>query len=1266
MRRSNRLLLAGVFLALAIAPVFAQAGGSNADKLFAGFQDPPRKYTVRPFWFWNGKLDSGEVNRQIEEMVSQGVYGAYVHNRTGLQTPYLSEEYFKVIGSALKRSKELGFHFSFCDEYEWPSGEARDVWRKGIPSRVIAANPDFRMRALGYEERIVEGPKHIEIEGIKDFQFAVTGRMLGPDTIDEDTLTDISAHFKDGKLAYDVPAGKWSVEVYYLFAAQGFDGGLVDLMNRDAVRTFLDLTYEQYYKRFPEYFGSIIDSTFADHEGGYGYRLSWTPKLFETFLAAKGYDLHKYMPLLIHDGGKRTPKLRCDYLDTVSELYSKNFFGQVAQWCSLHGVTISGHAWEESLQDEATFDGDLQRIMRNWGAPGVDSLTDKGRSPREFKVVGSVAHFRGSRFICENQALEGWYSFLSPQKMRLGTNMIATWGVNQFVPHAFNYNQKRIEYPSDWFYHQPYWKYFKNYADYTRRLSFMNDGGAHVADVLIYQPTETAWANIDAVYSTKKWDGTFVAWPFFNWNNPVDTVNAYYTRLMEDLAKARWDYDVADAHYLKEARLEGRSLAIANEKFQVLILPPMTTIRRESARKIVAFYEAGGTVIATGFLPKDSMEDGRDDSEILAAMTSIFGDANPKSDLERSNAAGGYAYFVKDNLTKVAAILEKRVEQDVKVTSPLRDGFTYSHRRKEGADYYWLVNDSESAREFNLTLRTRGVPEKWDADGGSRQPLFYHSAATGTEVRLHFAPWEAYYVVFPESATATQDMRVEETNLETVQSLEAGNGTIRVRGSASLTGTAPLFAELRDAAGALYKGTFKAAHLAPLDLAGDWRFTPERKTISAPYAMLRRDYGEGGERAGWQTQQYPDLVWNRTWLSRERFTVRQWSLVGPFPNEDYKGFDEVYGPEQSFDPNGNYTGAKGVPIHWIDYEETANPYTELAKALGIPDGQLWATAYAHTYIYTPVARRVQVRTTADNNAKLWVNGKNLLDWLIVPWYYEMREEFALTRDAELQPGWNDLLLKVSRGQRGSFAFMVRVTDEQGGNIDDLLFSREKHDVAARAKADDPAYSTWYRIPVPATAISVRLPRAKGPRIVFYNGRKLDASATGIFEWGTPAQGSVNVLAVRLNGDESLADEPEFTLGSGLMHLGSWTYSGLPYYSGSAVYEREVDIPASYVGKRLVLDCGDVGVVAQVSINGQSAGVRVWLPFQFDIGKLVRTGKNSIRIVVTNAMDSERAVENHADKLDQIKLNGLLGPVRIMPYFDAEIECRRTSSQAASK
>jgi len=113
---------------------------------------------------------------------------------------------------------------------------------------------------------------------------------------------------------------------------------------------------------------------------------------------------------------------------------------------------------------------------------------------------------------------------------------------------------------------------------------------------------------------------------------------------------------------------------------------------------------------------------------------------------------------------------------------------------------------------------------------------------------------------------------------------------------------------------------------------------------------------------------------------------------------------------------------------------------------------------------------------------------------------------------------------------------------------------------------------------------------------------------------------------------------------------------MPYYSGSAVYERSFSIPREYVGKKLVLDCGQVGVVAEAWVNDKSAGTRVWLPYSFDISRLVKAGENRLRIVITNTMENERAVENHAPKLQKIEPNGLIGPVRIVPYQEVDLRC----------
>src|SRR5947208_4844874 len=96
------------------------------DNLYANFRNVSREYTVRPFWFWNGPLTPAEVQRQIEALVSQGVYGAYVHNRSGLRPRYLSEEWWDLVRAGLEKARDIGFEFDVVDEYNWPSGEARD------------------------------------------------------------------------------------------------------------------------------------------------------------------------------------------------------------------------------------------------------------------------------------------------------------------------------------------------------------------------------------------------------------------------------------------------------------------------------------------------------------------------------------------------------------------------------------------------------------------------------------------------------------------------------------------------------------------------------------------------------------------------------------------------------------------------------------------------------------------------------------------------------------------------------------------------------------------------------------------------------------------------------------------------------------------------------------------------------------------------------------------------------------------------------------
>jgi hypothetical protein len=142
-------------------------------------------------------------------------------------------------------------------------------------------------------------------------------------------------------------------------------------------------------------------------------------------------------------------------------------------------------------------------------------------------------------------------------------------------------------------------------------------------------------------------------------------------------------------------------------------------------------------------------------------------------------------------------------------------------------------------------------------------------------------------------------------------------------------------------------------------------------------------------------------------------------------------------------------------------------------------------------------------------------GLDLLDLHIHPYYHELRDDFAFTRTGELQQGWNEILIKLSKcsGAR-QYGFLLRVTDEAGANFADLVYSPEKLDKrpAEERKQAAGAGQAWYRIPVPVSASGVKLPRFKGRVTVFYNGemRQVDPD-TSTVRFPQAAEGKGNVL-----------------------------------------------------------------------------------------------------------------------------------------------------------
>ena len=173
--------------------------------------------------------------------------------------------------------------------------------------------------------------------------------------------------------------------------------------------------------------------------------------------------------------------------------------------------------------------------------------------------------------VCENQGVQGSESYISPEKMRRVSNCLGAWDLGEFVPHAFNYDLTRTNFPPDWFRAQPFLPWFRAYADQMRRISFVNREGQRQADIVLLYPQVSVWGQAARAFSE---DPSVNIMASSSWSPDAVETSEQYEDLKMRLTEARYDFMVADDGYLAKSEVDGRRLRINKSEFQVLILPP--------------------------------------------------------------------------------------------------------------------------------------------------------------------------------------------------------------------------------------------------------------------------------------------------------------------------------------------------------------------------------------------------------------------------------------------------------------------------------------------------------------------------------------------------------------------------------------------------------------------------------------------------------------------------------------------------------------------
>jgi hypothetical protein len=196
---------------------------------------------------------------------------------------------------------------------------------------------------------------------------------------------------------------------------------------------------------------------------------------------------------------------------------------------------------------------------------------------------------------------------------------------------------------------------------------------------------------------------------------------------------------------------------------------------------------------------------------------------------------------------------------------------------------------------------------------------------------------------------------------------------------------------------------------------------------------------------------------------------------------------------------------------------------------------------------------------------------------------------------------------------------------------DLYFVASQNDrpqaVEARFRVEGREPELWYPVtgetkPVTysiedgLTTVSFDLAERESVFVVF---RKPATASSRVVAPAAPT------MVAKLDGPWKLAFKPgpgAPANGLTLTSLSSWGTNADPmikYFSGTGIYTQTLNVTAAQLrsGKRMVLDLGSVRDLAEVLVNGKSAGI-VWTPpYTVDVTDALKAGANQIEIRVTN-------------------------------------------------
>jgi len=561
------------------------------------FRNPGSEYRGTPFWAWNCKLEKDELLRQLEILKEMGMGGAHMHVRTGMATPYLSDEHMDLIRACVEKCRDESMLAWLYDEDRWPSGAAGGI---------VTKDPECRSCHLLFTTVPYGAPseKTVHVASSGRRSRAENGFLLAcyDVQLDQDGCM-LSAHV----IAEDAPVQgrKWYAYVETALPSPWYNNQTyANTLDKRTMQRFIDVTYERYFETIGADFGGVVPAIFTDEpqftrKGTLGFAgesrdvlLPWSKDIPDTFMQAYGEDIIAHLPELFWElPDNRRSVIRYHYHDHIAERFTQAFADQCGRWCEEHHLMLTGHMMEEpTLESQTAALGEAMRSYRSFQLPGIDMLCAQFELTTA-KQAQSAAHQYGRPgVLSELYGVTGWdFDF---RRHKLHGDWQAALGVTVRVQHLAWVSMKgeaKRDYPASISYQSPWWRDYSVVENHFARVNTALTRGKPLVRVGVVHPVESYWLHWGPAEQT------------YGIRRQMDD---NFRNVTQWLLTGSIDFDFISESLLPGLCERGDSpLRVGEMVYDAVIVPGCETLRSSTLDRLEAFQKAGGNLIFMGDAP---------------------------------------------------------------------------------------------------------------------------------------------------------------------------------------------------------------------------------------------------------------------------------------------------------------------------------------------------------------------------------------------------------------------------------------------------------------------------------------------------------------------------------------------------------------------------------------------------------------------------------------------------------------------------------------